>query len=129
MNKPAVSSIGSAILGLGLALTTGMGCAKNGMGAMVRTDVSARMETAQPSITSCYGTALARNRKIRGMLVLSITAEASTGQFKNITIARDELGDPELKKCVIDEVVKLKMATPQKTNITFSYPLRFDPTK
>jgi hypothetical protein len=30
---------------------------------------------------------------------------------------------------VIEEVAKLKLEKPQKTNITFSYPLRFSPTK
>lgn len=114
---------------LAVPLLTTAACSKNGMGAEVRTDVTTRMETAQPSFTTCYADALKRSRKIAGMLVLSITAAADTGEFKNITVSRDELRDAEMKKCVIDEVAKLKLEKPQKTNITFSYPLRFDPTK
>ena len=106
-----------------------LGCGGSGMGAAVRTDVTTRMQTAEPALTACYASALQRSRKVKGMLVLSITAEASTGQFKNINVTRDELGDPEMKKCVIDEVAKQKLEKPQKTNITFSYPLRFAPTK
>lgn len=107
----------------------GAACSKNGMGKEVRADVTSQMETSQPDFTSCYGDALKRSRKVRGMLVLSITAAADSGEFKNITVTRDELNDPEMKKCVIDKVAELKLEKPQKTNITFSYPLRFSPTK
>jgi hypothetical protein len=128
MSKSVASSLAAAALTFTIVVA-GAGCAKTGMGAAVRGDVSGRMETAQPSFTSCYATALKRSRKVRGMLVLSITAAADSGEFKNITVSRDELGDPQLKQCVIDEVSKLKLEKPQKTNITFAYPLRFDPTK
>jgi hypothetical protein len=114
---------------LASAIIGAAGCASTGMGAAVRSDVTARMQTKQPSFLSCYGAALQKSRKVRGMLVLSITAEAGSGQFKNIAITRDELADPIMKKCVIDEVAMLKLEKPQKTNITFAYPLRFTPTK
>jgi hypothetical protein len=104
------------------------GCSKAGMGAEVRKDVTGRMETAEPDITGCYAAALKKSRKVRGMMVLSITAAADSGEFKNITVTRDEPNDQELKTCVIEEVSKLKLEKPQKTNVTFSYPLRFEPT-
>lgn len=107
----------------------GAGCAKSGMGAEVRTDISGRMQSAEPSISTCYATALQRSRKLKGMIVLSITAASGSGQFKNITVTRDEIGDTELKTCVIGEVGKQKLEKPPKTNITFTYPLRFSPTK
>jgi hypothetical protein len=135
MSKSVASSSAAAALAftiaasLSIGATSTAGCAKTGMGAAVRGDVSTRMETAQPSFTSCYAAALKRSRKVRGMLVLSITAAANSGEFKNITVSRDETGDPQMKQCVIDEVAKLKLEKPQKTNITFNYPLRFDPTK
>ena len=126
MNKAIAIALGlSTIVALGAA----SGCSKNGLGKEVRSDVSGQMETAQPDFTACYTAALGKSRKVRGMLVLSITAAAETGEFKNITVTRDELGDPDMKKCVIDEVAQLKLEKPQKTNITFSYPLRFSPTK
>jgi len=126
MNKAIAIALGlSMIATLGAA----SGCSKNGMGKEVRSDVSGQMETAQPDFTACYTAALGKSRKVRGMLVLSITAAADSGEFKNITVTRDELGDPDMKKCVIDEVAQLKLEKPQKTNITFSYPLRFSPTK
>lgn len=112
-----------------LATLASSGCSKNGMGKEVRSDVTGQMEASQPDFTACYAAALAKSRKVRGMLVLSITAAADSGEFKNITVTRDELGDADMKKCVIDEVATLKLEKPQKTNITFSYPLRFSPTK
>lgn len=112
-----------------LLVSAAAGCGGSGMGKQVRADVTARMQTAEPALASCYGAALQRNRKLRGMLVLSITAEAKTGQFKNVTLTRDELGDTELRKCVLDEIAEQRLEKPQSTNITFTYPLRFAPTK
>lgn len=131
MSKPHLSAfVSSAVASLlGASLLLGTGCSKAGMGAEVRSDVTGRMEAAQPDFTNCYAEALKRSRKINGMLVLSITAAAETGEFKNITVSRDELRDAEMKTCVIEEVSKLKLEKPQKTNVTFSYPLRFSPTK
>ncbi len=125
-------SLGRVLLSLttvAMASALLLGCSKNGMGAEVRTDISGRMETAQPDFTACYEAALKKSRKVKGMMILSITAAADTGEFKNITVSRDELGDPDMKTCVIEEVAKLKLEKPQKTNTTFSYPLRFAPTK
>jgi hypothetical protein len=132
-----MNSLGSRGLVLSLALVAAVGvasfgaagCSKNGMGAEVRTDITSRMETVEADVTSCYAAALKKSRKVRGMMILSITAAADTGEFKNITVTRDELGDPEMKTCVVEEVAKLKLEKPQKTNTTFSYPLRFEPTK
>lgn len=125
MSKPFALLLAATVFSSGLL---GAGCSKAGMGAEVRKDVSGRMETAEPDITSCYVAALKKSRKVRGMMVLSITAAADSGEFKNITVTRDEPNDPDMKACVIDEVSKLKLEKPQKTNVTFSYPLRFEPT-
>ena len=123
MSKPFALLLSAAI-----ALAGAAGCSKAGMGAEVRKDVTGQMETAEPDITGCYAASLKKSRKVRGMMVLSITAAADSGEFKNITVTRDEPGDPALKTCVIDEVSKLKLEKPQKTHVTFSYPLRFEPT-
>jgi hypothetical protein len=126
MSKPFALLLAATVFSVGALGAAG--CSKAGMGAEVRKDVSGRMETAEPDITSCYAAALKKSRKVRGMMVLSITAAADSGEFKNITVTRDEPNDPDMKACVIEEVSKLKLEKPQKTNVTFSYPLRFEPT-
>jgi outer membrane murein-binding lipoprotein Lpp len=105
------------------------GCAKSGMGEAVRTDVTARMESARGPITDCYAKALKLDRKLRGMIVLQFTAAAGTGKFEQISVLRDDMNDAMLQKCVIDSVALLKLATPQKSNLSITYPLDFAPTK
>lgn len=105
------------------------GCAKSGMGDAVRTDVNARMESARGQITDCYAKALKLDRKLRGMIVLQFSAAAQTGKFEEIAVLRDDMNDAMLQKCVIDSVGLLKLATPQKTKLSITYPLDFAPTK
>ena len=105
------------------------GCAKSGMGDAVRTDVVARMESARGVITDCYAKALKLDRKLRGMIVLQFNAAAQSGKFEQISVVRDDMNDATLQKCVIDSVALLKLETPQKTNLSITYPLDFAPTK
>ncbi len=111
-----------------VALALAAACGRTGTGGAVRTDITARMQTIQPPIQMCYAVALERNRKLRGMMVVSFRAAPSTGQFDQITVTRDEVGDEQVKKCVVDEVAKLKLAAPQKTAVTVTYPIDFQPS-
>lgn len=104
-------------------------CKKNGTGPGVRNDISTQMQSAQPAFTQCYTTALQSNRKAKGMIVFSFRAAPKTGQFEQITIQRNEVNDNNLQQCVISEIAKLKLATPQKTAVQVpSYPLSFSPS-
>lgn len=117
----------SKILLLAICLA---GCAKAGMGEGVRTDVTARMESARPSLADCYHEALQRDRKLRGQIVVTFVAAPSTGKFEQVDIVRDDLRDPALVKCVVDTVAALSLSTPQKTAVSITaYPLDFAPTK
>lgn len=103
-------------------------CSKSGMGSGVRTDIAARMQTIQQPVQMCYAVALERNRKLKGMMVLSFRAAPDSGRFDQITVTRDEVGDEQVKKCVVDEVGKLELATPQKSAVSVSYPIEFAPS-
>lgn len=103
------------------------GCGGTGLGADTRADITARMTSAQQPLESCYQAALKTNRKLRGMLVLAFVAAPETGQFQDITVTHDELGDPGVRKCVVDEVGKLKLDKPQASRVSISYPIRFAP--
>ena len=105
-------------------------CAKAGMGASVRTDVTARMESARGTFADCYHAALERDRKLRGQIVVTFVAAPSTGKFERVDIVRDDLRDQALVKCVVDAVAGLSLEAPQKTAVSVSaYPLDFAPTK
>lgn len=103
------------------------GCGGTGLGADTRADITARMTSAQPPIAACYQAGLKANRKLVGTMVVAFAAAPNTGQFTEIQVTRDELGDPGVRQCVIDEVGKLKLARPQATRLSISYPIHFAP--
>jgi hypothetical protein len=117
------------MFGLAGGLALAAGCGGTGLGADTRADITARMTTAQPPLESCYQAALKTNRKLQGMMVLAFVAAPQTGQFQEITVTHDELGDPGVRKCVIDEISKLKLEKPQASRVSISYPIHFAPNK
>lgn len=118
-------TLASIALAVALAAT---GCSKAGMGASVRTDIAARMQTITAPVQTCYAAALARNRRLAGVIVLSFRAAPGSGQFEQVAVLRDEVGDPQVQTCVVEAVGKLKLETPQKTAVTVEYPLDFRPS-
>lgn len=109
-----------------LALAASLaGCANSGFGEGVRKDVGARMTAAGAPISACYEAALARNRKLKGTMQLAFVAEKGTGKFTQVRVERTDLADPELERCVVEQVGRLALETPQKANVSIQYPLEF----
>lgn len=102
-------------------------CARTGTGAGVRADITAQMQSAQSPLQQCYAAALKANRRIKGTLIVNFVAAADTGKFDNLTISRNEPADNDLARCVMAEVAKLKLQTPQRTSVAVAYPIRFAP--
>ncbi len=109
------------------ALALAGACAKTGTGPAVRADITARMSSLQQPLTVCYKNLLSVNRKLRGTIVLDFRAKPGTGEFTDVRVSRDDVGDPSLQKCVLDQVATLKLETPQKTAVQVSYPISFAP--
>lgn len=103
-------------------------CKSAGMGAETRADIAAQMKTAEGPLQECYAAALKENRRARGTMSLSLTAEANTGQFKNINVLRDEPNDPTVRRCVIAEIGKLKLSKPTGASVQIDQPIRFTPS-
>jgi len=118
----------SLAISLGVALCAA-GCGGAGLGADTRADITARMTSAQPPIAACYQPGLKTNRKRGGTMVVAFASAPSTGQFTDIQVTRDELGDPAVRQCVVDAVGKLKLARPQATRLSISYPIHFAPNQ
>jgi hypothetical protein len=117
------------IIMLALAILGAAGCSKAGLGQGVRDDIVARMQTVQEPIAACYKTALEKNRKLRGQIVVQFSAAPKTGAFENVTVVRDDLADEGVKSCVVEQVGALKLAMPQSTAVSATYPLDFAPNK
>jgi hypothetical protein len=116
----------SLAIWLGAAICAA-GCGGAGLGPEVRADISSRMASAQQPISTCYQAGLKTNRRLAGTMVLAFAAAPDTGQFQDIQVTRDDLGDPGVRQCVVGEVGKLKLAQPQATRLSISYPIRFTP--
>lgn len=112
-----------------LAAVLAAGCGGTGLGADTRADITARMTSAQQPLAACYQAGLQANRKLTGMMVVAFVAAPQTGQFQEITVTHDELGDPGVRTCVIGEVGKLKLEKPQGARVSISYPIHFAPSK
>jgi hypothetical protein len=123
MNSSLAISLGAALCAAILA----PGCGGTGLGADTRADITARMTSAQQPIGACYHAGLKANRKLTGTMVVAFAAAPNTGQFTDIQVTRDDLGDPGIRQCVIDAVGKLKLAKPQATRLSISYPIHFAP--
>ncbi len=100
---------------------------KTGADPSIRKDLSAKLASAQPPIQACYQKSLTTNRKLRGMYVVSLAANGDTGQFQDISLRRDEPGDPVLKYCVIQVLAKLKLDKPPGKRVDVeSVPIKFE---
>lgn len=117
------SMLCSALLAVGA-----IACGGAGLGDTVRQDISTQMATIQEPVSACYASALQRDRKLRGTMMVSFDAEPKTGTFTNIRITGGDLRDEELQSCVTEQVSGLALSEPQKTVVSVSYPLEFSPT-
>ena len=113
---------------LTLLLTVALAACKSaGMGPETRADIAAQMKLAEPPIQACYASALQQNRRLKGRISLRLVAEASTGQFKNITVLRDEPRDPTITQCVVAEIGKLKLSKPTSSSVQIDQPILLMP--
>ena len=117
-------SIIAGFLAGGLALGA---CKSAGMGPETRADIAAQVKTAEGPIQACYAEALKKNRRVKGTISLRLVAEASTGQFKNVSVLRDEPRDPAVTQCVVAEISKLKLSKPTSSSVQISQPIRLMP--
>ena len=114
---------------LTLLLTVALAACKSaGMGPETRADIAAQMKLAEAPIQACYADALKENRRLKGRISLRLVAEASTGQFKNISVLRDEPLDPALTVCVVAELGKLKLSKPTSSAVQIDQPILLMPS-
>ena len=110
------------------ALLASAGCA-SGTDPKIRNEIGAKLSSAQKPIGDCYQRQLYVNRKLQGMYVVQLAVAADSGQFSDISLRRDEPGDPVLRYCVIQELAKLRLDKPPGKRIEIdSFPIKFAPS-
>ncbi len=102
-------------------------CASTGFGKGVRPDIEQQMGTAEPMIKACYASALQRDRKLSGRMVIRIKTDPKTGKFHRARVASSEIEDQGLQQCVIQTVAGLSLEQPTKTSVEADYPIDFTP--
>ena len=108
-----------------VAAVCGMAACKSG-NPNLKNDVGAKIASAQPGIQKCYQNVLYTNRKVRGMMVLQMAANAE-GQFVDISTRRDEPANPVLRYCVVQEFAKLRLDKPPGKRVDIeSVPVKFE---
>src|SRR3954471_24965194 len=112
-----------------LVLATMLAACATGADPKIRTEIGAKLSSAQTPIQACYQKQLYVNRKLRGMYVAQLAVNAETGAFGEITLRRDEPADPVLRYCVIGELAKLHLDKPPGKRIEVdSIPIKFEPS-
>lgn len=110
---------------LGVAVFLGACVAGGGMGPDTRSDITARMQSVEGPLSSCYAQGLDPNRPAQGVMVLDFLAAPGSGQFVNVVVTHDEINNPNLRQCVVGTVSRLRLARPTSTRLAISYPIRF----
>jgi hypothetical protein len=102
------------------------GCAKQGMGPEVRSEISAKLATTQEPMQQCYARLLTTQRRLRGMVVAQ-AAIMPDGQFGDVTLRRDEPADPVLRFCIVQAIAGLRLDKPPGQRIQLeSIPIKFE---
>lgn len=120
--------LGAALVASLMALGAAAGCGGSGMGKAVRQDITERMASTQPTLSSCYEKALKEHRRLHGKIVVKFQAAAGTGKFTNVRVIHNQLLDKEVEACVVSAVSALSLARPQKTVVSVEYPINFSPS-
>jgi hypothetical protein len=109
-----------------LAAAAAAACGPRMAGDGVRRDIAARMAAARDPIAACYQAALERNRGLRGTMIVTFSTRPGTGEFQDVRVARDDLHDPELERCVVAQVARLRLAAPTDSPVPVEYPIVFE---
>lgn len=106
-----------------------LGACATGTDPKVRSEIGAKLSSAQKPISDCYQKQLYVNRKLQGMYVVQLAVAPDTGAFSDISLRRDEPADPVLRFCVIQELAKLHLDKPPGKRIEIdSIPIKFAPS-
>ena len=112
-----------AALLLAILSLLGGACGIGNAQARLRTAVDAK----KPSLDTCYGRALERDKNASGEMQLWIHVDESTGRVKRVEIARTAIEQAELEECVRTALQGVELDPKPKANLKVEYTLRFSP--
>jgi hypothetical protein len=98
------------------------------VGPSTRRDIAKKMSSVKEPLGDCYAAAIRRKGpRTRGVLVVQFRVAADTGRFEKVEVARDDIGDDVLARCLVDRVAKLKLERPADVLVAVTYPVSFEP--
>ncbi|MBC7171545.1 MAG: AgmX/PglI C-terminal domain-containing protein [Polyangiaceae bacterium] len=114
-----------ALVALGI-LTLGASMAACGPGDSQRLLRDA-VDAKQPSLTSCYASALARDESIAGLVRARLHVDRSTGAVRQAEIIESEVTDETLLACMTGALEGVRLADTPKVNLTVDYDFQLVP--
>ncbi|HEY3358838.1 MAG TPA: AgmX/PglI C-terminal domain-containing protein [Polyangia bacterium] len=116
----------TSIFALFLAVATlGAGCQAALIGPSFRSDLQAKMASAQAPLTECYTQLLARDRRAHGNMTVKFQIQPNTGIFSGTQIVQSQIKDPEFDRCVTTVVGGLHLGSAPNAKVDVDYPLAF----
>ncbi|GAB4291420.1 MAG: hypothetical protein Kow0090_04920 [Myxococcota bacterium] len=80
------------------------------------------------AVQNCYETALKRNPKLQGKIVIAFTI-AKDGRVKGADVESSTISDPSVASCIISRLRHWRFPAPDGGEVTASYPFIFSPAQ
>ncbi len=94
------------------------------VGSLTHSQIEEAVSQQINSLRICYETALSRKTGLGGKMLLNFVI-GSSGKVEVAKVAETEIGDPNLQRCVLHEVRGWTFPSPEKGEVSVSYPFLF----
>jgi TonB family protein len=95
-------------------------------GEIDKKGVARTIRRRSSAFQACYETALKTNSKLRGKIVVEFTIDGS-GRVADASVIKDGVGSPQVSKCVIGVLRRLRFPKPDDGDVTISNAFVFTP--
>ena len=83
------------------------------------------VEDQQEDLDACYATSLERDADAKGAMAVMLHVASADGRVERVAIARSDLADPKLEKCVKSALVKVRVKPAPAADFDIDYTLQF----
>lgn len=95
-------------------------------GTIDKKGVSRALRARGKAFQLCYETALKQNSKLKGKLVVEFTI-GDRGRVVEALVVNDGLGSPQVSRCVIDTLKRVRFPPPEDGDVTITNTFVFQP--
>jgi hypothetical protein len=115
----------STFAALSILALVAAGC--GGLGTAQR-DLRSAVEAQRPTLASCYGAALERDRNAAGTVEARLLVTKETGQVEQVTIDRSDVADQGFQSCFTDALRSIRIDPKPGVNLDIAYTFELTPS-